>query len=163
MNLATQHVLVVGAILFCVGMVGFLTRRSLILMFLSLELMLAGVSVNFIAFSRQHNNYQGQVFAIFILTVAACEAAIALALIVALHREKSTLDVEQWRDLGERAPVPRMDPRSLPVDGQQTTYPTLTPAGLDPMVQPSPRTPSRELPATDGRERTGTPEVSAHV
>ncbi len=63
--------------LFSLGMIGFLTRRSLILMFLSLEMMLAGVSVNLIAFSKHYANFQGQVLAIMVLTIAACEAAIA--------------------------------------------------------------------------------------
>ena len=97
----TQNLLVFGGILFVIGMVGFLTRRSLILMFLSLEMMLSGVSVNLIAFSRHHQNYQGQILAIMVLTIAACEAAIALALVVSLYRRKATLDIAAWDELGE--------------------------------------------------------------
>lgn len=163
MSPATQSALMMGAILFCVGMVGFLTRRSLILMFLSLELMLAGVSVNFIAFSQQHENYQGQVFAIFILAVAACEAAIALSLIVALHRDKPTLDVGQWRELGETAPDLPGDPLSEAVDGQPLTFPKLTPAGLDPMIRPLARVAPDGPRNSDGSLSSERRETPTHV
>src|SRR5262249_39932877 len=73
--------LTVGAILFVLGMVGFLARRNLIIMFLCVEMMLQGVALNLVAFARYRGNLQGQAFTLFILTVAACEAAIALALI----------------------------------------------------------------------------------
>ncbi len=87
----TNLLLFVGAALFGLGMLGFLTRRNLILMFLSLEMMLAGVSLNFIVFGNLHGDLGGQVFVLFILTVAACEAALGLSLIVALFRT-----VEPW-------------------------------------------------------------------
>ena len=112
MNLLTEHILVAGAVLFATGMLGLLTRRSLILMFLSLELMLAGVSVNLVAFSRHHDNYQGQVFAILILTVAACEAALAMAIIVALYRQRPTLEpgdhcMNVRPSIAQTSPTPR--------------------------------------------------------
>ena len=69
--------LVVGAILFVLGMIGFLARRNLIVMFLSAEMMLQGVAVNLVAFARYRGNLQGQAFVLFMLTVAACEAGIA--------------------------------------------------------------------------------------
>src|SRR5262249_14369221 len=78
--------LIVGAILFVLGMIGFLTRRNLILMFLCAEMMLQGVAINLITFARHHGNLHGQVFTLFIITVAACEAALALALILMLYR-----------------------------------------------------------------------------
>ena len=78
---ALESQLVVGAILFALGMIGFLTRRNLILIVLSTELMLHGVSLNLTAFGRYHGNPQGQVFTIFVLTIAACEAGLALSLI----------------------------------------------------------------------------------
>ena len=78
--------LILGAILFCIGLIGFVSRRNMITMFLSAELMLQGVAINFLAFSRFRGNLQGQSFVLFILSVAACEAAIALALIVILYR-----------------------------------------------------------------------------
>ena len=83
-----QNYLVVGAILFVLGMIGFLARRNLIIMFLSAEMMLQGVAINLVAFARYRGNLQGQSFTLFILTVAACEAGIALALILMLYRSK---------------------------------------------------------------------------
>src|SRR5579859_5470180 len=93
--------LVVGAILFVLGMIGFLSRRNLIIMFLCAEMMLQGVALNLVAFARYRGNLQGQSFVLFILTVAACEAAIALALILMLYKRKRTLDVSVWQDLRE--------------------------------------------------------------
>src|SRR5262249_12846230 len=75
--------LVVGAILFVLGLVGFLARRNMIIMFLSAEMMLQGVAINLVAFAHFRGNLQGQGLTLFIITVAACEAALALALIVA--------------------------------------------------------------------------------
>ncbi len=140
MNLLTEHILVAGAVLFATGMLGLLTRRSLILMFLSLELMLAGVSVNLVAFSRHHDNYQGQVFAILILTVAACEAALAMAIIVALYRQRPTLDAQAWRSLHERSAVDRADFTDSPPpdDPAIDSSLRLVPAGKDPLLEPMP-------------------------
>jgi NADH-quinone oxidoreductase subunit K len=137
MNDSTQQLLLFGATLFTIGMVGFLTRRSMILMFLSLEMMLAGVSVNLIAFSKQHQNYQGQVMAIMVLTVAACEAAIALAMVVSLFRRKATLDVNAWSELNENPDLPATETSIIVVENS-IEYPKLTPAGLDPSVMPVP-------------------------
>lgn len=139
----TNVLLYVGAILFGIGMFGFLTRRNLILMFLSLELMLAGVSLNFIAFGNQHGDLGGQVFVLLILTVAACEAALALSLIVALYRSRHSLDINVWRSLREinlsdRDRVEQMEAAMEGVD-EGTTYgdlPKLTPAGRDPLKFP---------------------------
>ncbi len=137
MNDATQQLLLFGAVLFTIGLVGFLTRRSMILMFLSLEMMLAGVSVNLIAFSKQHQNYQGQVMAIMVLTVAACEAAIALAMVVSLFRRKATLDVNVWSELNETPSLPIFE-KPIVIVEESIEYPKLTPAGLDPSVMPMP-------------------------
>ena len=134
MNDSTQQMLLFGAVLFTIGMVGFLTRRSMILMFLSLEMMLAGVSMNLIAFSKQHHNYQGQVMAIMVLTVAACEAAIALAMVVSLFRRKATLDINVWSELNEtpHAPVSESTPRSCRgFDRVPQTDTSRTRSGLD--------------------------------
>src|ERR1700720_1542563 len=94
-----HHYLVVGATLFALGMIGFLTRRNLIIMFLSAEMMLQGVAVNLVAFARFRGNFQGQVFVLVILSFAACEAGIALALILMLYRSRHSLDVSLWQDL----------------------------------------------------------------
>jgi len=93
------HYLVLGAILFAIGLVGFLARRNMILMFLSTEIMFQGVAVNLVAFSRYHMNPQGQSFVIFLLTIAAAEAALALGLVVLLFRRRATLDVDEWSDM----------------------------------------------------------------
>ncbi len=137
MNDTTEQLLLFGSVLFTIGMVGFLTRRSIILMFLSLEMMLAGVSVNFIAFSKQHQNYQGQVMAIMVLTVAACEAAIALAMVVSLFRRKATLDINVWSELNETPNMP-VSETTMNIVEESIDYPKLTPAGLDPSFMPVP-------------------------
>jgi NADH-quinone oxidoreductase subunit K len=97
--LALQHYLAVGAIMFVIGLVGFITRRNLIVMFLCTELMFQGVLINLIAFSRYNDNLAGQAFVIFVLVIAASEASLALGLVVLLFRQKNTLDAEAWRDL----------------------------------------------------------------
>lgn len=94
-----QHFLILSATLFCVGVVGFLSRRNLIIMFLCTELMFQGAALAFIAFGRYHMDASGSVFVIFILTIAAAEAALALALVVYLFRRKQTLDASAWAEL----------------------------------------------------------------
>jgi len=84
-------------VLFALGLVGFLTRKNLIIIFLCTELMFQGVIVNLVAFSRLHENLEGQSFALFLLAIAAVEASLALALVVLLFRRKGTLDVDVWR------------------------------------------------------------------
>ena len=88
-----------GAALFALGLVGFLTRRNLIIIFLCTELMFQGIAVTLVAFSRFHLNDAGQTFVIFVLTIAAAEAALALALVVLLFRRKRTLDATVWSQL----------------------------------------------------------------
>ena len=104
-----HNYLVVGAVLFVLGMVGFLTRRNFIVMFLSAEMMLQGVAVNFVAFARHRGNLQGQAFVLFLLTVAACEAAISLALVLMLYKSRKSLDVSVWQDLREPGQEPIID------------------------------------------------------
>ena len=93
------HYLVVSAVMFVLGLVGFMVRRNLIIMFLCTELMFQAAGIALIAFSRFHMNHTGQTFVIFVLTVAAAEAAMALALVVLLFRRKETLDGAAWREL----------------------------------------------------------------
>ncbi len=100
MNVLTlQHYLAVGAMMFCIGLVGFMTRRNLIVIFLCTELMFQGVAMNLIAFSAFHQNLAGQAFVIFVLVIAAAEASLALGLVMLLFREKNTLDADAWRQL----------------------------------------------------------------
>ena len=97
--LALQHYLAVGAILFVIGLVGFMTRRNLIVMFLCTELMFQGIVINLIAFGRYWHGLEGQAFVIFVLVIAAAEASLALGLVVLLFRQKQTLDADAWREL----------------------------------------------------------------
>ena len=90
------HYLVLGAILFAISMAGiFLNRRNVIVMLMAIELMLLAVNLNFIAFSRFLGDMAGQVFVFFILTVAAAESAIGLAILVVLFRTRSTIAVDE--------------------------------------------------------------------
>ncbi len=90
------HYLVLGAILFAISMAGiFLNRRNVIIMLMAIELMLLAVNLNFIAFSRYLGDMAGQVFVFFILTVAAAESAIGLAILVLLFRNIGSIDVEE--------------------------------------------------------------------
>jgi NADH-quinone oxidoreductase subunit K len=127
-----QNYLVVGAILFGLGMIGFLARRNFIVMFLSAEMMLQGVAINLVAFGRYRSNLQGQAFVLFILTVAACEAAIALALILMLYRSRRSLDVSIWQELREPGQEPTLDEEPLPPPPPEAPLPKLTPAGVEP-------------------------------
>ena len=94
-----NHYLLTGALLFALGLIGFISRRNLIIMFLCTEMMFQGVIVTLVAFSRFHGNFTGQTFVIFVLTIAAAEAALALGLVVLLFRRKRTLDAQAWSQL----------------------------------------------------------------
>ena len=98
-SLTLSHFLLTGAVLFALGLIGFMTRRNLIIMFLCTEMMFQGVAVSLVAFSRFHMNDTGQTFVIFVLTIAAAEAALALGLVVLLFRRKRTLDAQVWNQL----------------------------------------------------------------
>jgi NADH-quinone oxidoreductase subunit K len=98
-SLTLAHYLLTSAVLFVLGLVGFLTRRNMIVMFLCTELMFQGAAIAMIAFGRYHFDVSGQVFVIFILTVAAAEAALALGLVVLLYRRRETLSAEVWSEL----------------------------------------------------------------
>jgi NADH-quinone oxidoreductase subunit K len=98
-QLALQHYLAIGAIIFCIGLIGFLCRRNLIVMFLCTELMFQGVAINMVAFGKYHGNLAGQAFVMFILVIAAAEASLALGLVILLFRQKNTLDADAWREL----------------------------------------------------------------
>ena len=88
------HLLALGAVLFCIALAGiFLNRKNVIVLLMSIELMLLSVNINFIAFSRELGDAAGQLFVFFILTVAAAEAAIGLAILVALFRTRGTINV----------------------------------------------------------------------
>lgn len=129
------HFLAVGAVLFGLGLVGFLTRRNLITAFLCAELMLQGVVLNLLAFGKLHGHLGGQVFALFILTVAACEAGLALALFLTLYRRTKSLDAGDWQATREAGVPETRDVDPLPVP-PPAEYPTLPPAGVRPAEEP---------------------------
>lgn len=130
--------LVVGALLFGLGLVGFLARRNMIVMFLSVEMMLQGVSLSLVGWSRFHNDWGGQVFVLFIIAVAAGEAAILMALVLMLFQRTGRLDVVDWQSLREAnqpafvdRPPPQFDDEDRPPD-----WPRQTPAGVAPRIDP---------------------------
>src|SRR6202011_2757704 len=86
--------LILSAVLFTLGVAGFLFRRSIITVFMSIELMLNAVNLSFIAFSYQHQQVDGHLFAFFVMVVAAAEAAVGLAIILTVFKNRSTLDVD---------------------------------------------------------------------
>ncbi len=93
------HYLVLSAALFTIGMLGVMLRRNVIIIFMSIELMLNAVNINLAAFSQQWQNAVGQVFAIFVIAVAAAEAAVGLGIILAFFRNKDTLNVDEMNTL----------------------------------------------------------------
>jgi len=97
--MAINHYLILSAILFSLGVVGVLVRRNPLIMFMSIELMLNAANLAFVAFSRYLQNLDGQVFVFLVLTVAAAEVAVGLAIIVALFRSRATVDVDQVSEL----------------------------------------------------------------
>ena len=118
--------------LFGIGLVGFFSRRNMIVMFLAAEMMLQGVSVSLVAWGRYHNDWGGQILVIFILTVAACEAAIALALVLMLYPRSGTLDIAVWHT-SARQPAGLRRSGSCPrPTHHEPTWPHLTPAGIEP-------------------------------
>jgi NADH-quinone oxidoreductase subunit K len=94
MKVGLEHYLTVSALLFCLGLFGVIARRNLLVIYMCLELMLNAANLAFVAFSRFNNELNGQVMVFFIVTVAAAEVAVGLALIVALYRKRQTAHVE---------------------------------------------------------------------
>lgn len=127
--------LAVGATLFALGAAGFIIRRNLILMFLCVEMMLQGVSLSLAAWGRYHNDFGGQMLVLFIIAVAACEAAIGLALVLVLFRRRGSLDVMAWQELRE-AELPPVVDREIPQPPPEppVIWPTLPPAGRTPCL-----------------------------
>jgi len=98
--ISISHFLVLGAILFCISVAGiFLNRKNIIILLMAVELMLLAVNMNFVAFSHYLGDIAGQVFVFFILTVAAAEAAIGLAILVVLFRNRRSINVDDINSL----------------------------------------------------------------
>jgi NADH-quinone oxidoreductase subunit K len=89
------HYLVLSAIVFSIGVVGVLTRRNVIIVFMCIELMLNAVNLNLVAFAHYLQNINGQVFAVFVITVAAAEAAVGLGIVISVFRNKETVNVDE--------------------------------------------------------------------
>ena len=101
-NVSLEHFLFLGAILFTIGILGiFLNKKNVIIVLMSIELILLSVNINFITFSSFSGDLSGQIFAMLTLTVAAAEAAIGLAILVVLYRNKDSIDVQKLRTLKE--------------------------------------------------------------
>lgn len=135
-----QNYQIVAALLVGIGLIGFLTRRNMIVMFLCAEMMLQGVALSLVSWSRLHNDWGGQALVIFIIVVAACEAGIALALVLMLARRTGTLDIAAWQDLREEDLRPFVDEQVPELRAEDRVWPHLPPAGIEP-----PTDPEREL------------------
>ncbi|KAB2667778.1 MAG: NADH-quinone oxidoreductase subunit NuoK [Verrucomicrobia bacterium] len=99
MQAGLNHYLIVSGLLFCLGLLGVIARRNLLVVYMGLELMLNAANLAFVAFSRFNDNLNGQVMVFFVITVAAAEVAVGLALIVALYRKRQTAHVEDLTSL----------------------------------------------------------------
>jgi NADH-quinone oxidoreductase subunit K len=99
MTITLNHYLVVSFLLFSIGLLGVLIRRNFLTVLMSVELMLNAVNLNLIAFSRWLSDLTGQVFSVFVITIAAGEAAIGLALTISLYRQRKTLNIDEAAEL----------------------------------------------------------------
>jgi len=93
--ITSTHYLVLSSALFTIGVAGVMVRRNIIIVFMSIELMLNAVNINLVAYSYQLQNLEGQVFAIFVIAVAAAEAAVGLGILLAFYRNKETVNVDE--------------------------------------------------------------------
>ncbi|MCK4362696.1 MAG: NADH-quinone oxidoreductase subunit NuoK [Dehalococcoidia bacterium] len=96
MAVGLEHFLILSAVLFAIGLYGVLAKRNAVVILMSIEIMLTAVNIAMVAFSRYSHTISGQVFVIFIMVVAAAEAAVGLALIIAIYRSRKTVDVEKF-------------------------------------------------------------------
>lgn len=100
-NVELTHYLILSAVLFCIGLMGLVISRNVIRVLMSIEILLSAVNINFVAFANYTDlgEIKGQVFAIFIMAVAAAEAALGLAILLALYRNKPSVDTEEYKEL----------------------------------------------------------------
>ena len=131
-----QNYLVIGSLLFGMGLIGFLVRRNIIVMFLCTEMMLQGVSLSLTTWGRYHDNWGGQMLVVFIITVAACEAGVALALVLTLCGWVGDLDIASWQQTREEGLQPYVDEQVPELSDVEDQWPRLTPAGVEPEYQP---------------------------
>ena len=97
--ISVHHYLILSAILFCIGTFGVLTRKNAIVIFMCIEVMLNSVNLTFIALSKHVGNMDGQIFVFFVMTVAAAEAAVGLALMIAFYRNRESIEVDDFNML----------------------------------------------------------------
>ncbi|MFA6989321.1 MAG: NADH-quinone oxidoreductase subunit NuoK [Candidatus Gastranaerophilaceae bacterium] len=100
-NISIVHYLLLSAVLFCIGIFGVIICKNIIKVLMSIEIMLTAVNINFIAFANftDFSGIQGQIFAIFVMAIAAIEAAVGLAILISLYKNKPTVDAEKYNDL----------------------------------------------------------------
>jgi NADH-quinone oxidoreductase subunit K len=94
MPIPTGHLMILSLVLVAIGVVGVLVRRNVIIILMSIELILNAANINFVAYSRQWNNLVGQIFSVFNITIAAAEVAVGLAIVIALFRNRETVNVD---------------------------------------------------------------------
>ena len=99
MNIPLEHFLVLGALMFCLGMIAVVIRKNAIVLFMGIELMLNAVNLTFLAFSRAHGNMNGHIFVFFIIAVAAVEAAVGLAIVLNVYRHRKNINVDEANSL----------------------------------------------------------------
>ena len=97
--MSTQWFVLVSSIVFCIGAAGVLVRRNPLVILLCIELMLNAANLSLVAFARAHGNHDGQIFAIIVMVVAACEVTVGLGVIVAMHRRRLPIDVDELQEL----------------------------------------------------------------
>jgi NADH-quinone oxidoreductase subunit K len=131
-HLLLNNQLILGAVVFVLGLIGFLVRRNIIVMFLCAEMMLQGVSLSLVAWSRVHNDWGGQMLVAFIIAVAACEAGIALVLILVLCQRSGSLDMLWWQSVREDGQDAYVDQEVPEETAPAEVWPRLTPAGVKP-------------------------------
>ncbi len=95
LDITPAHYTILSATLFMIGVIGVLLRRNIIIILMSIELMLNAVNINLVAYSNQWQNLSGQVFAVFVIAVAAAEAAVGLGIILAFYRNKETVNIDE--------------------------------------------------------------------
>lgn len=94
-----MNYIILSVIIFCVGVFGVLIRRNLIIILMSIELMLSAVNIAFVSFSKTHGGLDGQAVVLLVFVIAACEAAVGMAIIVSLFRLRGTIDIGRWKEL----------------------------------------------------------------
>lgn len=101
-EIPTMHVILLGATLFTIGMVGVLVRRNMLVILMGIELMLNGANVVFVGYARMFGDMAGHIWALSIMAVAACEIAVGLGILMTLYRDRRTLDIDDWQLLKEK-------------------------------------------------------------